>query len=95
MKFFLNVFLYIKFKNVRSGICLKCGSNIFCMKSMSNFMFCLDINYGDIMFYEFNFWKLCFFYFGSSAMSTGIIVDIIRPLSTGIMIDIHILLWRM
>ena len=60
MQFFLNVFLYVKFEIFCYVICLKCGSNIFCLKSMSNFMFCLDINYGNIMICEWNFWKLCF-----------------------------------
>ena len=32
MEFFLNVFLYVKFENICSVICLKYGSNIFCMK---------------------------------------------------------------
>ena len=48
----LNFFLYIKFENVCSIICLKCRSNIFCTKSISNFMFYLDINYRDIIFCE-------------------------------------------
>ena len=60
MQFLLNVFLYVKFKNVCSVICLKCGPNMFCVKSMLDFMFCWDINYEDTMFYEWNFWKLCF-----------------------------------
>ena len=31
-----------------------------CVKSMSNFMFCYDINYGDIMFCEYNFLEIMF-----------------------------------
>ena len=31
----------------------------------------------------------------SSALSTGIIVDTIRPLSTGIIVDLYIPWWRM
>ena len=41
-----------------------------------DFMFCSDINYGDIMFCDWNFGNYVF-YFGSSALSTGIIVDTI------------------
>ena len=49
-----------------------------------------DLSYGDTMFCEWNFWKLCFFYTSSSALSTRIIVDIIWPLSTGIIVDLYI-----
>ena len=52
---------------------------------MSNFMFCYDINYGDIMFCEYNFWKLCL-----EIVSTGIIVNNIRSLSTRIIVDLYI-----
>ena len=31
----------------------------------------------------------------SSIMSTGIIIDTIRPLSTGIVVDLYIPWWRM
>ena len=57
---------------------------------MSNFMFCLDINYGDIMFCEWNFWKVRCFDSSTSALSTGKIVDNIRPLSTEIIFDLYI-----
>ena len=44
-----------------------------------DFMFYLDINYGNIMFCEWNFGNYVF-YSGSSALSIGIIVDIYIPL---------------
>ena len=46
-------------------------------------------NYGDIMFYEFNF-EIMFFTLVSSTMSAGIIVNVIRPLSTGIIVYFYI-----
>ena len=55
------------------------------MKSMSNLMFCLDINYEDILFCEMDFWKLCFFFYsGSDESKTNLILNsffmkIVRP----------------
>ena len=46
-------------------------------------------NCGDIMFYELNF-EIMFFILVSLAMSIGIIVDTIRPLSMRIIVDFYI-----
>ena len=37
-------------RNCLFHFCFKDETNIFCMKSMLDFMFCCNINYGDIMF---------------------------------------------
>ena len=44
------------------------------------------------MFYEFNF-LMKYLTLVSSTLSIGIIVDNIRPLSTGIIVDLYIPLW--
>ena len=46
-------------------ICVKYGSKIFCMKNILDFMFCSDMNYGDIIFVN-GIIETMFFYSGSS-----------------------------
>ena len=53
--FFLKSIFICKIKKCWFRFCSKYGSNIFCMKSMLEFMFCCDINHGDIMFCEQNY----------------------------------------
>ena len=54
--------------------------------------FVYERKYEDMMFYEFNF-LMKYLTLVSSTLSIGIIVDNIRPLSTGIIVDLYIPLW--
>ena len=54
--------------------------------------FVYERKYGDMMFCNLNF-SMKYFTLVSSALSTKIIVDTIRLLSTGIIVDIYIPWW--
>ena len=49
---------------------------------------------GDVMFCNLNF-LMKYLTLVSSALSTGILVNTIRPLLTGIIVDLYIPWWRM
>ena len=59
------------------------------MKNMLDFMFCCDINYGDICFVNEITETMVFTLV--LTMSIGLIVDTIQSLSVRIIVDIHIL----
>ena len=52
MQFFLKFNCLRTIRKCLLNFSLKYGLNIFCMKSMLDFMFCGDINYENIMFCE-------------------------------------------
>ena len=58
-------------------------------KSTFDICFVYDIKYGDMMSSDLNF-LMKYLTLVSSALSTGIIIYTIRPLSTGIIVDLYI-----
>ena len=65
------------------------------IKYDSTFEICFGYKrkYGDMMCCDLNFFLMKYLTLVSSVMSTGIIVDTIRLLSMGIIVDIYIPWW--
>ena len=73
-------------------ICLSMDQKVVLYDCTFEICFVYEIKCGDMMFCNLNF-LIKYLTLVNSVLSTGIIVDIIRPLSTRIIVDLYIPWW--